>query len=416
MLRRIRTILILLPLVLSGLAAQETAGTQPITLSGQLRARTEFDDKGLTQDESTLMHLLRTRFRATARPIEGVTVVVELQDARFLGSGNTALGRGTTDAAADGLDMRLAFAQIERILGTPVDLRLGRQELAFNNERLIGVSNWANTGRSFDAARATLRSDQFNLDLFGSRLTAPNASPTASENLYGVWGTYTPAKTLQAELYGLRDDNTTEIIAGADSGESLLARYTAGLYVKGSVDMIDFELEGIGQTGATSSSDTTPRRDIRAFLGSAVVGVTIMEESKTRVQGLITVLSGDGSLGDTINETFNTLFGTNHKFYGVMDYFPPLSGNLGLVDMSAGISTNLIKGLRLALDGHLFGPQRGGGGENFGTEIDLQVWWRGVNRFELSGGASTFLPGELAKSRLGEDPRFWVWIAGQWEI
>lgn len=414
--RRIRTILILLPFALSGLAAQETAGTQPITLSGQLRARTEFDDKGLTQDESTLTHLLRTRFRATARPIEGVTVVVELQDGRFFGSGDPAQGRGTMDATAEGLDLHLAFAQIERVLGSAIDLRLGRQELAFNNERLVGSLSWANSSRAFDAARATLRSDQLNIDLVGSRLSAPTASPTASQNLYGIWGTYTPAKTLQAELYGLRDDNTAEIIAGADSGESLLARYTAGLYVKGSVDIIDFELEGIGQTGTTSSSDTTPRRDIRAFLGSAVVGVTIMEEDRTRVQGLITVLSGDGSSGDTINETFNTLFGTNHKFYGVMDYFPALSGSLGLVDMSAGVATTLTKGLRVALDGHLFGPQRGGGGENFGTEIDLQFWWRGVNRFELSGGASTFLPGELAKPRLGEDPRFWVWIAGQWEI
>lgn len=413
--RQLRTVVIALPLLVSALAAQENT-SPPITISGQLRLRSELDDKGLTQDESTLMHLLRTRLRATAHPIPGVTIVAEVQDARHFGSGDPSSARGTTDASADALDMRQAYAQIDSVLDLPVDLRLGRQEMLFNNERLIGVSNWNNTGRSFDAVRATLKSGDLNVDLFASRLTAPSPAPIASQNLYGVWGTFRPSKQLQAELYGLSDNNTSEITRGTDSGESLLSRYTAGLYVKGSVDMIDFEIEGIGQTGRTGTSDSTPRRDIRAFLGSAVVGVTLMAESTTRLQGLITVLSGDGSAGDTVNEAFNTLFGTNHKFYGVMDFFPTLTGNLGLVDMSGGITTTPMKGLRIALDGHVFGPQRGGGGENFGTEIDLQVWWRGVNRFELSGGASTFLPGELAKPRVGEDARFWIFVAGQWEI
>lgn len=415
MLRLLRTVLPVLPLLVSALVAQENTPI-PISISGQLRLRSELDDKGLTQDESTLAHLLRTRLRVTARPMQGVALVAEIQDSRHFGSGDPDAARGTTDASADALDMRQAFVQIDTLLHLPVDLRVGRQEMLFNNERLIGSSNWNNTGRSFDAARGTLKAGDLIIDLFGSRLAAPSPSPTASQNLYGLWGTYRPSRMLRTELYGLLDNNTTEITRGADSGQSLLSRYTAGLYVKGSVDLIDVEIEGIGQTGRIGTSDSAPRRDVRAFLASTIIGVTLIEESNTRLQGLITLLSGDGSSGDTVNETFNTLFGTNHKFYGVMDFFPILSGNLGLVDMSGGIATTPIKGLRIALDGHRFGPQRGGGDGSFGTEIDLQIWWSGVSRFELSGGASTFLPGELARPRVGDAARFWVFIAGQWEM
>lgn len=409
------TALFALPLITTGLIAQENGGA-PISISGQLRIRSELDDRGLTQDESTLMYLLRTRLRATSSPAHGVTVVAELQDSRHFGSGNSSMARGTTDASADALDMRLAYAQIEGIFDLPIDLCIGRQELAFNNSRLIGESNWSNTGRSFDAARTTLTSGDVHVDLFAARLTAPTPSPTESQNLYGLWGTWNPSKALHTELYALGDNNTALLRRGADSGESYLARYTTGLYLNGSVGAIDFEIEAIGQGGRSGTSDSTARSDIRAFLASGLVSVLLIEGSSTRLQGLLTVLSGDGSAGDTVDETFNTLFGSSHKFYGTIDYLPALSGSMGLVDMSGGITTRPSREFRASIDVHLFQAQRRGNGEAFGTEFDLQAWWRGVTSFALSGGGAIFLPGELTKARLGEDPRFWVFLAGQWEI
>ena len=124
--------------------------------------------------------------------------------------------------------------------------------------------------------------------------------------------------------------------------------------------IMGMELEGIDQTGETSPNDSTTRRSIKAFLGSATVSATLIPESKTKVTLLATVLSGDGSAKDDKSETFNTVFGTNHKFYGIADYVPDLSGDRGLVDFMAGASTSPSKEWKLALEGHALLPQRGG--------------------------------------------------------
>src|SRR5687768_10819217 len=91
------------------LCAQEG---EKVTVTGQLRLRSELDDRGLTTDETVLAHLLRSRLRVTARPVVWATILAELQDSRHLGAGDPASGQGTTDVHAEGLDMRQAFAQI----------------------------------------------------------------------------------------------------------------------------------------------------------------------------------------------------------------------------------------------------------------------------------------------------------------
>jgi len=381
-----------------------------------VRLRTELDDRGLgAVDETVLIHLLRTRLRATARPLPWITVVAEVQDARYLGSGDPSQGRGTTDISPDGLDMHQAWAQIDHPFDLPVDLRFGRQEISFANERLIGVSNWSNTGRAFDGARAMIHGDEVSVDLFAARLSAPVPGPTASQNLYGAWGNWKPAADMSVDLFALRDDNTTPVRRGEDSGKSVLGRNTVGTLLRGTFGPVNVELEGAGQFGENAANDSAQRRTIQAFLGSATITATILPESKTSLFVLGTVLSGDGSASDDRNETFNTLFGTNHKFYGTIDYVPDLSGNFGLVDLGAGISSAPVKGLRIVLDGHVFMPQRSSQ-EQFGSEVDLTATWRLAAPFELSGGAALFMPGELLKARIGDSARSWAFLAGSWEF
>lgn len=397
------------------LPAQETKPADPIKFSGQVRLRSELDDRRLTAAEAVLVHLLRSRLRATAKPLANITVVAEIQDSRYLGSGDPAQARGTTDISPEGFDMHQAWGQIEKPFDLPVDLRFGRQEITFANERLVGVSNWSNTGRSFDAARATFRATDLTVDLWGARLTAPSAGPTESQNFYGAWGNWKPVNTISVDLFGMRDDNTTHIKRGEDSGEVMLARYTIGSLFKGTFGPLDLELEGAGQLGNTAASDTVDLRSIQAFLASLTATVTVHEETRTRATILGTVLSGDGSARDDKSETFNTLFGTNHRVYGTIDYLPELAGNLGLVDLSAQVSTAPVKGLRILLEGHQLLPQRTTD-KAFGTEVDLTIWCRDVAPFEISGGASVFLPGEPLQARIGDSPRYWAYVAGQWEF
>src|SRR5690606_37712531 len=58
-----------------------------------------------------------------------------------------------------------------------VAVRVGRQELVFGEQRLVGHVGWANAARSFDAGRVTVRASGLQLDLFAASVVriAPNA-------------------------------------------------------------------------------------------------------------------------------------------------------------------------------------------------------------------------------------------------
>src|SRR5690349_2064794 len=123
MMRRTVNVLLLLALCspLSLLAqGSNQSETPPIKLSGQFRMRSELDNRGVIDTTTSIfVNLIRTRLKATARPLSWLTVVAEVQDSRHFGSGNPAQGRGTQDVSADALDMRQAYGQIDSVFGTP---------------------------------------------------------------------------------------------------------------------------------------------------------------------------------------------------------------------------------------------------------------------------------------------------------
>ena len=386
-----------------------------MTVSGQIRLRSEWDDRHVLADEQATVHLLRTRLRATARPLAWITVLGELQDARFLGEGDPAQGRGTTDADAPQLDMHQAYAQVDTPFHLPLRLRFGRQEMLIANERLVGVAAWTNVGRTFDGARATLLAARtLTIDAWAHRLSAPSVAAAGSQNFYGAWATWTPAPAVSADLFALRDDNTGRIRAGADLGERILGRYTFGGNLRGAMGRLAVELEGAGQTGDGASSDSTPRREIRAFMGSVTASAALLPRTQTRLGGVLTVLSGDDSPADSRDERFSTLFGSNHRFYGTADIVPEVIGPQGLVDAGVTLSHAPIPAVRLLLEGHRFLAQRGDGA--WGTEADLTAAWRAAPPFEVSGGASLFAPGPRLEARLGSSTRYWAYIQGQWDF
>ncbi|HET7460985.1 MAG TPA: alginate export family protein [Longimicrobium sp.] len=393
------------------------AAAQPprVVITGQMRLRSEDDARRVLAGEPVWLHLLRTRLRATARPAPGFTVVGEVQDARYLGEGDPAQGRGTTDASAPALDMHQAWAQVDRPLRLPLELRVGRQEMSFANERLIGTSPFSNTGRSFDGARVTVHAARaLTVDAFADRLAAPSAAATAGQDFYGAWAAWKPSPTLQADAFALRDDNTAPIRRGVDQGRPVLARYTLGGNLRGTAGLLAAELEGAAQRGHGAASDSTARDEIRAWFGSVTANVTVIPRTQTQLGGLVTVLSGDGDPADGRDERFNTLFGTNHRFYGLIDYVPELGGSHGVIDAAATLAHQPIPAVKLLLEAHRLLPHRGAGA--FGSEADLTATWRAAPAFELSAGASAFHTGALLEPRVGPGTHYWAFVAGLWEF
>ena len=91
-----------------------------------------------------------------------------------------------------------------------------------------------------------------------------------------------------------------------------------------------------------------------AFFGAARVGRKVGE---TQVTLWYDYLSGDDDLGDDETKVFDTLFATNHKFYGYADFFlniPAHTAGRGLRDMALKLKRTLRPGLSLGLDVHTF--------------------------------------------------------------
>src|SRR2546425_2459075 len=133
-----------------------TPGPAPLGVDGQLapwlqvrgeyRTRIEGFTGGAFSDGNDDAYWLgRFRLNATVRPNTSMRFFIQTQDARAFD--RTAGGLATP--LRDTFDLRQAYGEF----GTTTMVRVGRQELAFGEERLIGGVNWLNNARSFDAGR-----------------------------------------------------------------------------------------------------------------------------------------------------------------------------------------------------------------------------------------------------------------------
>ena len=382
--------------VLLALGLAVAADCQPVTIHGQVRTRSELDDRDLTgQVPASAFHLLRTRLGVEARPSHRVRALVQVQDARLWGGEDPALALGTLDGDADQLDVHQAYVELDSLGGRGVSLRLGRQELAYGNERLIGAVGWSNVGRSFDAARLRAAVGSVTADLFAAQLvTAAGASD--GQGLVGVFASV-PVGAWTMEATALVDGDADVIETGPDAGARRRQRTTAGLRATGRIGPLGVDAEVYGQGGAMVSGPDRPRDDLRAWLGSAEVSA---EVGRLGLALGATQLSGDGDPTDGVDRRFDTLFATNHKFYGAMDYVPALVGTAGLQDLYASATGDLGRGWHARAAGHVFAAAADvEDGRAVGAELDLGLRYTIAPSATLDVGASAF----RAASRVADE-------------
>lgn len=343
------------------------ASGQTIAVTGEVRHRTELDDRAPLAVDAGAYHLLRARLAADARPAPRVRAFVQVQDARLWGGEDPALGLGTLDGDADQFDVHQAFFELDSLGGLPLALRVGRQELAYGNERLVGALGWSNVGRSFDAARLRWTRGALAADLFAAQLVTA-VGPDDPQALLGAFAAWT-ARPGTVEAFAFVDADGAEVEAGPDVGERRRQRATVGARVVGAAGAVGLDAEVVGQVGSVASGPGAPRDDVRAYLASAEVGVPV---GPVRLAVGATRLSGDADPADGVDRRFDTLFATNHKLYGAMDYFPRLSGPAGLDDLFASAVGRVGPRWSLRAAVHHFALAADpGGGRTLGQELDL---------------------------------------------
>ncbi len=384
------------------------------TFSGQIRYRGEVENRSFVPGSKTNhYHLLRSRFGLQVRPEPGIQVFLQMQDSRPFGGESTSLARGTMDASADALDFHQAYFMLDRLFSTPLQLKIGRQELRFGNERLIGANNWSNTGRVFDAGVLSYSHRVVSLDLFYSRLSGGQNSAGA-DNLVGVYSTLRPNRALVCDGYLLHDYDTSNITSGNDLGKDLLRRYTVGLHVHGGNGHLQWALEGYRQTGALQVRESLPLADIRAALLSAEVKLILRQKSATALSLSACRISGDNDPSDKTARSFDLLFGSKHGYYGLMDYYPDrMFADQGLEDYAVGLTTHNSDRLQLTAEAHVFRTDAAPPSASvkaIGKELDMTLIWTHSKSLSLEAGCCALFPDALVRALHGSAVSTWGYV------
>jgi hypothetical protein len=281
-----------------------------LQVRGEFRARIEAFSGGGFADSDDAYWMDRFRLTATARPNESVAFVVQAQDARAFdkttGSQNVPL--------RDTLDLRLAYGEF----GSTNVLRVGRQELAFGEQRLLGHVSWLNTARSFDGARYTLKRKALQLDAFAASVVTirPDAfdksgNGNALFGLYGSAGTLIPKHVIEPYFFWRQSRGLT----AEHGGVADLRQATTGVRLLGKLpSAFDWGTEMAVQTGSVGADD------VMAWAGHWTLGKTLNDlTGKPRLFAEFNHASGDGNPTDGTRGTFDQLYPTPHDKYGLAD-------------------------------------------------------------------------------------------------
>ena len=421
-----KLLFILMPLI--SLTAQAQ-----LTLTGQVRTRTEYRDGAgtllLKTNSPALFTSQRSRLAFNYK-INHIIFQTSLQDVRVWGQDASTLSN------ADGSKLSLHEAWAEIALANKKDtsfkhsaveyfaVKIGRQELLYDDSRLIGNTDWVQQARRHDAVVFKLlnkgwqvdagfafnqNTDAFNYN--GTYYTPANVMPyvkdskgnltatpasfiplsnaaglssktglPALQSMPGTNGLNQNYKALQY-LYAAKTFNKTKItgllvvdhfgkyindsvknIAGTDTGyvygrrfnqKGVNSRFTTGVFLSSFLD----NKKAIALTAAFYYQSGKDRDDQNLSAYSSTVSVAFTKKKFTYTAGWDYVSGNDAFSFSTTNHRFDPLYGTPHKFRGMMDYFYVGTGSPtgGLSNPFAKIKyASAGKRFTAALDYHYF--------------------------------------------------------------
>ena len=393
-------------------ATPATPEPPKIKVGGQIRLRPEYRNE-LKADAAggTTDTFIGERARASVTVSgERVKAYVELQDARNWGT-------ETSPTANDrNVDLHQAFVNLPDLWLKGLSLQVGRQELIYGDERLLGALDWATTARSFDAGVARYAWRSGSLDALGALVNDRKSAArgTGDVILSGAYARFLrgkPGRELDVYLLNLADGARIAAELGEPGGLDSSRYTTTGVRARyGKTTGFLASGEGVLQFGHKG------RDDHSAHALALVAGYVFDRSHKPTLRFEFDQASGDGDAKDGKSKEFNNLFPTNHPFYGFADLLgwrnmQALRGTLALAPRE-GQSLSLdfhkfrlmeAKGAWKDASGEVLGQDpTGAAGRDIGTELDLSYRFPVRKELLMLLGYSAFFPGAFAETVRGD--------------
>jgi hypothetical protein len=285
-----------------------------IQFSGEYRVRVEgFAGSRYEHENDDGYWLNRVRFNMRLQPLSWLRFHAQAQDSHVYWNSRVA----DAPPLQDSMDLRLAWGEIGDSDNGRVALRVGRQEIALGEERLVGSGNWGNTARSFDAVRFTFRPlPKTRFDVFAASLVAQRDGTfdrhVDGDNLHGIMGQI-DARGHHIEPFAFwrlapRVRNEGGAFARLDSK-------TVGFRSAGKLTRsLEYVTEMAVQAGFWGSDE------VRAWAGHWRVHFPVSTARYApRMRLEYNYATGDSNPGDRRHETFELLYPTPHDKYGLAD-------------------------------------------------------------------------------------------------
>jgi hypothetical protein len=277
-----------------------------------------------------------------------------------------------------------------------LSLKVGRQLLSYDDQRILSSRGWNDYQVTYDAVLAVIGSGANRVDL--------GVSWNAQSSKYAI---LPPEKFKTLDfLHYARDMGTLKWSAIAlVTGNSVSATTEETWYRSTLGTNLDYSGDRAQARGSFYYQHHLNKTggQLSAFCFSVNAGIAVIPDRLSGSAG-IDYISGqdDVKAGDEYRETghaFDLLYGRRHSWYGYMDYFSTMPSQ-GLEDYMLQAKYNFSGSVDLAADYHFFRTAAGivdplHPGEvmerYLGSELDLTLNWKLSKEASLQAGYSFFL-------------------------
>ena len=388
------------------------------------------DNHALTDDSWLLQ---RFRIGLKAQPVSWLTLYAQGQDSREWQSARPDYPGVLGAEGDDSFDLHQGYVEIGNLKQFPLTLKVGRQVLAYGDERLIGASDWNNLARTFDAVKFHFEQPLWWVDAFASSVVVPrrgwfnqsdfvNGNETQRQQVFS--GVYLSTAAIPVQT---TDFYVLQLHENAPGSAADTNFFTTGMRIKSKPGVFaaavpadgkavtpllpkavgwDYDAEAAFQSGKLRGLDLT------AYAVHAGFGYTLDVPWKLRIGAEYNYASGDNNPTDGNSQTFQNLFPTNHKFYGTMD----LESWQNMHNPAISLKFIPTKNVTVQLDGHVFWlasnedawyrangttrvrPINPNADSYIGSELDFNVTWKPLKQLAFQAGYSHFWAGDYLKA------------------
>lgn len=400
--------------------------SQELKVSAQLKPRFEarhgFGTLASPDDEASLFVSQRTRLSIDFST-EKYGVYMDIQNVSVWGDVGTL-----SPSDKNGTSFHQMWAQYN--FTENFSVKLGRQEIIYDDHRIFGSVDWAQQARSHDALIFKIKpGEKSKLDV-GFALNANGESNFKEDYLVNQYKAmqfawfhtnFSPRMGLSLLFlnngmpYNKQDPDDSDV-----TNQKTTYSQTIGGRFTFNNNRFDANAAAYFQGGSTPFSGSVGSQDLSAYYFSANVNFKVIEVLK--IGAGFEILSGNDQDGDgSKNNAFNPFYGTNHKFNGWMDYFyvGNHANNVGLIDFYTPVVFTKDK-LQMKLiphffsaDGTILKPGFDKADAFLGTEIDFEINYKLVKNVMIFAGYSHMLATEsmeLIKGGSKDEINNWGWV------